>query len=296
MNTFHLPNETHLSRVHLRTGNLARALDFYQRGIGLQVFDRSQVAVTISATASAPAILVLTEDPNAVHRPQRATGLNHLAIRFPTRGDLAHALVRLVKASYPISGGSDHPFGCSIYLDDPDGNGVELYFDLPRSQWPARRNGLIVLAGNAPLDFDQLLASVDGDAVPAHAAAGTDMGHINLHVPDLAAAETFYRDFLGFEVTAHIGPGGRFLATGGYHHHIAINNWAGKTPAPKNAVGLISYRLTVPNGETLAVLEDRARLLGQEVRMADDILQIRDPNGNWLELEAVPQTAAVAAL
>jgi len=296
MNTFHLPDETRLSRVHLRTGNLARVLEFYQTVIGLQVIDRSPATVTLSATGSTPALLILTEDPNAVRRPQRANGLYHLAIRYPTRRDLAHALVRLVQASHPISGGSDHPFGSSIYLDDPDGNGVELYFDLPRSQWPARRNGLIVLAGNAPLDFGGLFASVAGDAVPAHAAAGTDMGHINLHVPDLAAAETFYRGFLGFEITAHIEPGGRFLATGGYHHHIAINNWAGKTPAPKNAVGLISYRLTVPNGETLAVLEDRARLLGQEVRMADDILQIRDPNGNWLELEAVPQTAAVAAL
>jgi len=295
MNAFHLPEETHVSHVHLRTGNLSRVLDFYQRVIGLQVIDRNPVTVTLSATGGAPAILILTEAPNAVRRPQRTTGLYHLAIRYPARRDLAHALVRLVQASHPISGGSDHPFGHSIYLDDPDGNGVELYFDLPRSQWPARRNGLIVLGGNAPLDFDRLLASVDGEAVPAHAAAGTDMGHINLHVPDLAAAEKFYRDFFGFEVTAHIGPGGRFLATGGYHHHIAINNWAGKTPAPKNAVGLISYRLAVPNGETLAALEDRARLLGYDARMANNILQIRDPNGNWLELEAVYQTAAVGA-
>jgi catechol 2,3-dioxygenase len=292
MKPFRLPDATHLSHVHLRTGNLARALEFYQAVIGLQVIDRSPVTATLSATGSAPAILILTEDPNSVPRPQRTTGLYHLAIRYPTRRDLAHALVRLVQASYPISGGSDHPFGCSIYLDDPDGNGVELYFDLPRSQWPARRNGLIVLAGNAPLDFDRLLASVDGDAVPAHTAAGTDMGHINLNVPDLAAAEKFYRDFLGFEITARIGPGGRFLATGGYHHNIAINTWAGKTPAPKNAVELISYRLAAPNSETLAKLEERARLFGHEVRMAGDVVQIRDPNGHWLELELAPQNMA----
>jgi len=296
MNTFHLPDETHVSHVHLRTGNLARALEFYLRVIGLQAIERSTLTASLSATGHAPAILILTEDPNAVPCPQRATGLYHLAIRYPTRRDLAHALVRLVQANHSVSGGSDHPFGYSIYLHDPDGNGVELYFDWPRSQWPARRNGLIVLAGNAPLDFDHLLASVDGDAVPAHAAAGTDMGHINLHVPDLVAAEHFYRDFLGFEITAHIGPGGRFLATGGYHHHIAINNWAGTTTAPKNAVGLISYRLAVPDVQVLVNLQERAWLLGHEARMADDVLQIRDPNGHWLELEAVSQTAAVAAL
>lgn len=295
MNTFHLPDETHLSHVHLRTVNLARAADFYQRVIGLQVIGRSPVAVTLSATGSDPAILILTEDPHAVRRPHQTTGLYHLAIRYPLRRDLAHALHRLVQADYPVAGGSDHPFGYSIYLDDPDGNGVELYFDLPRSQWPARRNGLIVLAGNKTLDLDRLLASVDGDAVPANAAEGTDMGHINLHVPDLVAAEKFYRDLLGFEITAHIGPGGRFLATGGYHHHIAINNWAGDAPAPRNAVGLISYRLAVPNGETLTALETRARLRGNEVRMAGDVLQIRDPNGNWLELEAVSKISSVTA-
>lgn len=295
MNAFHLPDETHLSHVHLRTGNLGRALDFYQSVIGLRVIDRNPVTVTLSATENAPAILVLTEDPNAVRRPQHTTGLYHLAIRYPTRRDLAHALVRSVQAGRPVSGGAEHPFGSSIYLDDQEGNGVELYFDLPRSQWPARRNGLIVPMGNAPLDFDRLLDSVDGGAVPAHAPAGTDMGHINLHVPDLAAAEKFYRNFLGFEITAHLGPGGRFLATGGYHHHIAINTWAGKTPAPENAVGLISYRLAVPNADTLATLEGRARWLGQEARMADDVLQIRDPNGNWLEFEALSQIAPVAA-
>ena len=86
-----------------------------------------------------------------------------------------------------------------------------------------------------------------------------------------------------------------FLATGDYHHHIAINNWAGKTPAPKNAAGLISYRLTVPEMQVLANLEERAWLLGYEARLANDILQIRDPNGHWLELEAVSNTAAVVA-
>lgn len=295
MKPFHLPGETHLSHVHLRTGNLERALNFYQRDIRLQVVGRSPTTISLSATGNAPAILILTEAPNAARRPQRATGLYHLAIRYPTRRDLAHALVRLVQANWSVSGGSDHPFGTSIYLNDADGNGVELYFDLPRSQWPARRNGLIVLGGNEPLDFERLLASVDGDEVPARAAAGTDMGHINLHVPDLAEAERFYANFLGFEITAHIGPQGRFLATGGYHHQIAINTWAGKTPALGNTVGLISYRLAVPKVETLAIVEDRARLFGYEARMADDVLQIRDPNGHWLELDAVSQAAAVAA-
>lgn len=288
MDQFRLPAETHVSRVHLRTALLDRALEFYYRVIGFKLIERSKSQAALSATGRVPALLVFTEEPNAATRPQRATGLYHFAIRYPTRRDLAQAVLRLSAADHPIAGASDHDFGHSIYLNDPDGNGIELYFDRPRSEWPARPNGLIAVTGQKPLDFDDLLATVECEATPAHAADGTDIGHINLHVADLAEAETFFHDFLGFEVTAHIGPNSRFLAAGGYHHHVAINTWAGKTPAPANSVGLISYRLEVPNGETLADLKQRAALFSYEARMTGDVLQVRDPNGHWLELELTP--------
>ena len=119
MNTFRLPDETHLSHVHLRTGNLARALEFYQAVIGLQVIDRSPVTATLSATGSPPVILILTKDQNAVPRPQRVTGLYHLAIRYPTQRDLAHSLLRLIKADRPNSGGSDQL--CNAVEPDEEG-------------------------------------------------------------------------------------------------------------------------------------------------------------------------------
>ena len=155
-----------------------------------------------------------------------------------------------------------------FYLDDHDGNGVELYFDLPRPQWPLRQDKLFILTGNNPLNFDRLLASVEGEEPQLQAPSGTDLGHLNLHVPDLVEAEQFYRDVLSFEMTAHIGPGGRFLATGGYHHQIAINNWSGKIPAPENAIGLISYRFTVPDAKTLLTLEERAKARHHQTRWA----------------------------
>ena len=288
MNTFRLPDETRVSRVHLRTANLARAVDFYERVIGFKMIECGKSEASLSATGGAPALLVFTEDPNATPHPKQTTGLYHFAIRFPTRRDLAHAVLRLSAADYSIDGASDHDFGHSIYVNDPDGNGVELYFDLPRSEWPPRRNGRIVVTGTRPLDFDDLLAAVEGKPVPSFAATGTDIGHINLHVADLAEAEKFFHDFLGFKVTAHIGPNSKFLAAGDYHHHVAINTWAGKTPAPANSVGLISYRLEIPNGETLADLKQRAALFSYEARMTGDVLQVRDPNGQWLELELTP--------
>jgi len=287
-----LPDETHVSRVHLRTANLSRVLDFYQRVIGFKVLARRPSEAALSATLRAPALLDFTEDRNAAPRRNRTTGLYHFAIRYPTRRDLANALRRIIAADHPIEGGSDHDFGCSIYLKDLDGNGVELYFDLPRSEWPIR-NGLIVPQKNEPLDLDNFLGAAEADPIPAHAAAGTDIGHLNLHVADLAEGERFFSDFLGFEVTAHIGPNGRFLAAGGYHHHVAINTWAGGTPAPENSVGLISYRFEVPDGRVLANLSDRAGLFGYEARMAQDILQVRDPNGHWLEVELAPKTPPV---
>ena len=292
MNAFKLPDETRVSRVHLRTSNLAGVLDFYQQVLGLGVLARGQSEASLSATGSPPAFLVFTEAPNASPRPPRATGLYHFAIRFPTRRDLAHAVRRVLTAEYPLDGASDHGMGESIHLTDPDGNGVELYFDRPRSEWP-RRDGRLHMFTQA-LDLDGLVATAEGDALPAKVPAQTDIGHLNLHVADLTEAEKFFHDFLGLEVMARIEDSATFLAAGGYHHHVAVNTWAGKTAAPANAVGLISYRLAVLEAQALAALKERARSFGYESQTAGDLLQVRDPNGHWLELEVAPKTQPLA--
>jgi catechol 2,3-dioxygenase len=291
MDTLKLPDETHVSRVHLRTANLAGVLEFYQKVIGLRVIDRAESEASLSATGNTPAFLVFTEARNANPRPHLATGLYHFAIRFPTRRDLAQAFLRVVAADYPMDGTSDHGMGESIHLSDPDGNGVELYADRPRSEWPMR-NGRLHMFTQA-LDLDSLLATTGGDSVPAYAPAQTDIGHINLYVADLTEAERFFHEFLGFDVMARID-NATFLGAGGYHHHVAVNTWAGKTPAPENSVGLISYRFAVLNAQGLANLKDRARLFGYESQIAGDILQVRDPNGHWLELELAPKARSVA--
>jgi catechol 2,3-dioxygenase len=290
MNTYQLPDGTNLSHVHLRTPNLKRAVDFYVRVIGLKVIEHAAADVSLSATGRAPAALTFTEDWNAVARPKEATGLYHLAILFPTRSDLANALRRVVAADYPLQGASDHVIGESLHLDDPDGNGVELYIDQPRSKWPMREGQLIPTI-TKPLNIAGLLATADERPTPPTAAPETRMGHINLHVADLAEAEKFYHDFLGLKVMTRIGREAVFLAAGGYHHHIAANTWAGKARPPENSIGLISYRLEVPDAGTLAAVRERARRFGYDVQMAGDILQVRDPNRNWLELEVAPKAA-----
>ena len=281
---FRLPDVTCVSQVRLRTADLARSLDFYQRAIGLKSRQRGQSEGSLSATNGGPPLVVFAEDPNAAQLPERAIGLYHFAIRYPARRDLADAFRRIMAAECPIPGAADHGVAESIYLNDADGNGVELYYDRPRSQWPMRQGRLQNVT--RPLDFHSLLATSGGGPIPPGVPEQTDIGHINLHVADLTEAEEFFHEYLGLEVMARAGDSASFLATGGYHHHVAVNTWSGETPPPQDAVGLISYRLAVPDAQILAKLLRRADSFGHEARMDGYILQVRDPNGCWLELTA----------
>src|SRR2546426_7017414 len=250
-----LPEQTRISQVHLRTARLEGALVFYTEVLGLRLLHRPGSHATLSATGAGPGLLVLTEDVNAPPRPPRSTGLYHFAIRYPGRQDLAHAYHRLVRSDYPVAGASDHGVSEAIYLSDPDGNGVELYADRPRAQWP-RRNGQIAMVTRA-LDLDGLLAGAAHESATIEPPARIDIGHIHLHVADLAVAERFYSEYLGLAVTQRSYPGALFFAAGGYHHHIGANVWAGNGVLPANSVGLVSYRIEVPVAEILYCLSHR---------------------------------------
>ncbi len=243
-----------------------------------------------------PGLLVLSEDRNALPRVPQSIGLYHFALRYATRNDLAHAYRRVVKAGYPVAGASDHGVSEAIYLSDPDGNGVELYADRPRSQW-RWQNGQVAMV-TTPLDLENLLATIAAKPSTTNQLPHADLGHIHLHVKDLAAAERFYSEFLGLAVMQRSCPGALFFAAGGYHHHIGVNVWAGKTAPPANSVGMVSYRLEVPIAEILYCLSHRAPVLGYETQTklqeeGNLILQIRDLNGNWLEVQA-SQNAVLA--
>ena len=284
-----LPDQTRISQVHLRTTRLEGALEFYSGLLGLKASHEPSGQAILSAMPEKPGLLVLSEDRNALPHVPQSIGLYHFALRYATRNDLAHAYQRVVKAGYPIAGASDHGVGEAIYLSDPDGNGVELYADRPRSQW-RWQNGQIAMV-STPLDLENLLATIAAKPATTAQLPHADLGHIHLHVKDLAAAERFYSEFLGLAVMQRSCPGALFFAAGGYHHHIGVNVWAGKTAPPANSVGLVSYRLEVPVAEILYCLSHRAPVLGYETQTklqeeGNPILQLRDPNGNWLEVQA----------
>jgi catechol 2,3-dioxygenase len=289
MNAIGLPDETRPGQVRLRTSRLERALDFYERVIGLSVTAANGPVAALSTVGQARPFLVLEEDPRAAPHPHRATGLYHFAIIYPGRPELARAVRRLARHGHPIQGAADHIVSEAIYLADPDGNGVELYADRPRSQW-SWRGGQVTMATEA-LDMDDLLATASRAPGTLDTPPTASLGHIHLHVADLAEAERFYHGYFGLAVTQRTYPGALFMSAGGYHHHLAVNTWAGTAAPPPESVGLISYRFEVPDSKLLKDLSQRVAGAGFETRFFPDqpgseILRIRDPSGNWLEVEA----------
>lgn len=295
-----IPEQTRLTQVHLRTARLPTLLQFYSDVLGLHAARHTDTHASLSAAPASPGLLRLTEDAHATPRPRRSVGLYHFALRYPGRAALAQACQRIVDSGYRITSASDHGVSEAIYLSDPEGNGIQLYADRPRSEWRTH-NGQIEMV-TRPLVLDELLAAATSE-ITASELPQPELGHIHLHVADLAAAERFYGDFLGFAVTQRSYSGALFFAAGDYHHHVGVNVWAGKAAPVSNSLGLISYRFEVPISEVLYCLDHRAPLLRYETRTVKSeneqlpLIQLRDPNGTWLEVKAgteqVPDSAPV---
>jgi catechol 2,3-dioxygenase len=226
-------------------------------------------------------------DSSAHALDRRRTGLYHLALLLPSRRDLAEALARLAQSRWPLTGASDHLVSEALYLNDPDGNGIEIYRDRPREEWP-HANGRIEMA-TLPLDLDGVLAELGGDhAVPAEVPSGTTMGHVHLQVADLDAAEAFYSGVLGFDVTVRGYPGALFVSAGGYHHHLGLNTWhsAGAAAPADGSIGLRSFDVVLPDAGALAAVLERTRVAGLEPQATGEAgsAMLRDPSGNAVVL------------
>jgi catechol 2,3-dioxygenase len=269
--------------VRLRVADLDGQRKFYERAIGLRPLDSTGEVARLGSGETS--VVELAGSPGAPPRPAGTTGLFHLAILVPDRAELAAALARVLRAGWRLSGASDHLVSEALYLNDPEGNGIEIYRDRPRAEW-GHDNGEIRMS-TLPLDVDALLAELREDEPGAGGApAGTRIGHVHLNVADLGAAERFYSGVLGFDVTVRGYPGALFLSTGGYHHHIGVNTWAGPgAPAPPPASrGLEWFQLAVDDEDPLAELERRLADAGAEVERRAEGVLTRDPSGNGVLL------------
>jgi catechol 2,3-dioxygenase len=271
---------TAIGAVSLTVSDVDRARDFYERAIGLRATELENGGVGLAAGAGPP-LVELHSDPAAPPLDRRAPGLFHLAILLPSRAELASALARLADARVGLDGASDHLVSEALYLSDPDGNGIEIYRDRPRQDWPVRHGELQM--ATLPLDADSLLSELgDRSELPPSVPADTRIGHVHLQVSDLDEAERFYSGVLGFEVTVRGYPGALFVSAGGYHHHLGLNTWhsAGSPPAVPGAIGLRSFELVLPTGEEHDRVLARVREAGIEQAGGPDGTLLLDPFGN----------------
>lgn len=275
---------TRLGHVRLRVADLERCLAFYQDVIGLRLHRRRDGEASLGAGGED--LLVLEED-RAARRVPGTTGLYHFAILVPTRLHLARALRRLMETRARVDGFADHLVSEAIYLPDPEGNGIEIYRDRPRSQW--RHDGGRLRMATEPLDLRDLLAELQGRTEPWQGLPeGTAIGHVHLHVADLQLAETFYCGILGFDLVTRYGPAASFVSAGGYHHHVGFNTWlgVGAPPPPPGAAGLDYFVIRLSDREELERVTDRVRKAGLDLESRDGGLLVRDPSRNGVLLAA----------
>jgi catechol 2,3-dioxygenase len=290
-----LPSTTALGPVRLTVADTVGARVFYERVIGLRALDggvaddEGVVRLGAGPGGGGEPLVELVGRADAPARAHGSSGLFHLAVLVPDRPSLAQALRRVVAGRWGIDGASDHLVSEALYLSDPEGNGIELYRDRPREQW-RRENGELAMA-TLPLDLQDLASELHGaDAPDAGMPEGTRIGHVHLQVGDLAAAEAFYADVLGFDVVVRGYPGALFISTGGYHHHVGLNTWAsaGGAPAVAGARGLRDFAVLLPNAEERDRVAARAGAAGFATRSDDATgdAVVTDPFGIDVRLRA----------
>lgn len=282
-----LPATLRLGPVHLTVSDLSRSIDWYVRSLGLQLQARDFDAGTAELGDGSDAVLVLTEERGA--RPAgRHAGLYHYALLYPSREELARAAVRLMTAQTPIQGASDHGTHEAIYLPDPDGNGIELAADRPKDQWPSPEEEF-GRGGPLPLDFESLIATVQGEDAVERVGPGLRVGHLHLHVGSIEEGLRFYRDVIGFDVWALI-PTAAFVSAGGYHHHLGFNVWRGEgvPAAPEHTVGLRQWTVQLDTPAEVDEVRERAEAAGYPVDRDEAGFTVRDPWQIPLRIEVRP--------
>lgn len=282
---FRLPDASQLGPVRLQVTDLERSLDYYETVLGLRRLSADGSVARLAPRGTDGALVILEERPDT--RPVTARGrlgLYHFAILVPTRHDLGSFLQHLVEIDvHP--GASDHSVSEALYLRDPDGLGIEVYRDRPRSEWSVA--GRELQMHTAPLDARGVLA--EGAGSPWQGMPeGTVMGHVHLHVADLEEAEHFYHTALGLDKTVWSYPAALFLSAGGYHHHLGLNSWAGAAP-PAGALDarLLEWTLELPGEGVVAAAAASLDSAGYEATRIEGAALTRDPSGTPLRLVAV---------
>ena len=289
----------------LRIRDIDRILTFYEKTVGLQVIKRYSAydyddnsddliyEIGLKSVNSNQRLLTLHHDPNAKVASQHSAGLFHFAILVPDRKSLASTYLALRNSGVDYDGFADHLVSESLYLRDPENNGIEIYRDRPSKEWPRDGEGHIMM-DTLPLDLDSLIDEIKNNNNNQEKInniegfpTGARIGHIHLKVTNLERSMKFYHEKLGLDITSDWGSmGAAFLSAGGYHHHIGMNTWNSLNGESNihGKTGLESFTITIPDKSTLNILgpimQDSSKPKKQQQQTEErSQLLISDPDG-----------------
>lgn len=274
----------HVEHAHLLVTDLPATSEWYQKMMGLAVLERSASGHTLGAGGRP--LLTLTTDGKAVRASRRAPGLFHNAFLMPSRRELSRWLAHAAHNGVQLSGASDHLVSEAIYLDDPEGNGIEVYRDRGRDEWNYKPDGTVEMA-TLPLDLQRLYDEAPKGERWGGIPDDSAMGHIHLQVSDIPQADAFFRDVLGLDLMARY-PGASFFASGKYHHHIGANVWNSRGAAKRDAAmtGLADYTIRFSSAERLQQAVEQLDALEIATTRSGDTVSLIDPWGIGLRLAA----------
>ena len=281
---YRLPEATRLGRVRLQIADLDRSVAYYESVIGLRVVERGGDVATLAAHGSDQVIVELREKKGVRAVGRRGNiGLYHFAILLPDRAALGRFIKHLRDVG-AYAGMSDHFVSEAVYLTDPDGLGIEVYADRPRTSWKTEDRQLTMTTN--PLDVQNLVTAA-GNEPWNGMPAGTVLGHVHLYVQALEDAERFYHSAVGFDKVVWSYPGALFMSAGGYHHHLGTNTWAAGAPvSTDDDARLLEWEIVVPTqrdvDEAAAAISDA----GFDTRRDGNDVAVRDPWGTQLRLVA----------
>jgi catechol 2,3-dioxygenase len=279
--TFASRTPLHIGAVSLKARDLDRLTAHYRDAIGLTVLDHSKDGATLGA-GGVP-LVQLERAPQAKPDDPRTAGLYHTAFLVPTRADLARWLLYVAQKRVPLTGASDHFVSEAIYLDDPEGNGIEVYRDRGPDEWEWTGDSLKITTD--PLDLDDLVSAA-GSETWTGAPDGMRIGHVHLRVGDVETAEKFYRDTIGLAVTRKRG-GASFMSSGRYHHHIAANVWhsAGASQREADRAGLAWFSFEAADQAAFDAEKARLAQAGAPLKETSTGIETADPWGTKVRID-----------
>ena len=277
---FRLPDAAHPGAVHLQVSDLQRSLAYYDQVLGLRAHSVTDASAVFSAHGDERPLVTVRTGPGVAPARRGAFGLYHFAILLPERHALGRFAAHLGALDVRVAM-ADHLVSEALYLWDPDGLGIEVYADRPRDTWQHRDRELAMTTD--PLDIQSLIAASRGE-VWSGVAQGTTMGHVHLHVGNLAEAEAFYHRALGFDKTAWSYPGALFMSAGGYHHHLAANVWSSGPAALAHEARLLEWELMVASDADVEAAAQNLREAGYSVEKTGNGVSTPDPWGTRVHI------------